>query len=243
MSDSRMPSLDDFAHAEHCVLEDLTVEEPSLAAAFGAASREPSEVASQTVIPDRLRGRRTTVTLYAEGWADVEVERRGRQTRHHRIDLHYLDPVPSTSRHRPLRLLKAAGLAAGLTAACAIPASFGWLAGFFVTATIVGAVATFGAIFVAFYLSHEKIRFKTLHGRADAIRFGAGLGTIHRFRKLVPKLVEAIADAADSMHDQTAIYLRAEMREHYRLRNEGILSEAECTASTGKILGEFDGPL
>jgi hypothetical protein len=33
------------------------------------------------------------------------------------------------------------------------------------------------------------------------------------------------------------------MREHYRLRNEGLLTDDECSASTGKILSEFDGPL
>ena len=109
-------------------------------------------------------------------------------------------------------------------------------------ATITGATLTVLALFVAYYLSHEKIVFRTLHGRAAAIRFGAGLGTMRRFHKLVPRLIEAIANAAESMHEETAVYLRAEMREHYRLRGDGIISEEECAESTERILGEFDEP-
>jgi hypothetical protein len=30
------------------------------------------------------------------------------------------------------------------------------------------------------------------------------------------------------------------MREHYRLRTDGILSEEECSDSTGRILVHFD---
>jgi hypothetical protein len=63
---------------------------------------------------------------------------------------------------------------------------------------------------------------------------------MRRFHKLVPRLIEAIADAAESMHDETAVYLRAEMREHYRLRGEGILSPDSCAAGTGRILAQFD---
>jgi hypothetical protein len=146
-------------------------------------------------------------------------------------------------RYHPIRLLQAGAIGGGLTALCSIPAIFGWFSGISIPATVVCATVTFVILFVAFYLSHEKITFQTLHGRAHAIGFGAGLGTIRRFRKLVPRLVEAIADSAETVTDDTAVYLRAEMREHYRLRNEGILSESECADSTGRILGNFDGPL
>jgi hypothetical protein len=242
MSESRLPTIDDFADAEHCVLEDLTVQQPALAPTFNDGT-EAREIAEEFTIRDKFRGRHTFIRIFAEGWVDIEVERRRNQNSHHRIDLHYLDPVPTMRRHHPIRLLQASAIAGGLTALFAIPAIFGWLSRFSVPATIICAVATLGVLFVAFYLSHEKISFFTLHGRAEAIRFGAGLGTIRRFRKVVPKLVDAIADAAESMHDETAVYLRAEMREHYRLRGDGILSEAECAASTGRILGNFDGPL
>jgi hypothetical protein len=242
MSDTRLPSIADFADAEHCVLEDLTVEQPALVPEF-AENAKAHEIADEVTINDKLRGRTTFVRIFSEGWADIEVERRRKQSSHHRIDLRYLDPVPAMHRHHPVRLLQSAAVLGGLTALLAIPAVFGWLSGFSIPATILSATATLIVLFIAFYLSHERISFQTLHGRADAIRFGAGLGTIRKFRKLIPVLVDAIADAAESVHDETAIYLRAEMREHYRLRSDGILSEAECAESTGRILGNFDGPL
>jgi len=242
MSDTRLPSIDDFANAEHCVLEDVTLQHPALVPPLHDNS-EAREISEEVTIQDKLRGRRTFVRIYAEGWVDLEVEHRGKARSHHRIDLRYLDPVPAIHRHYPIRLLQSAAITGGLTGLFAIPAVLGWLASFTISATIVGTIATFAILFAAYYLSHEKINFQTLHGRADAIRFGAGFGTIRRFHKLIPKLVDVIADAAESIHAETAVYLRAEMREHYRLRNDGILSETECAESTGRILGNFDGPL
>jgi hypothetical protein len=243
MAEPRMPSLSDFAEAEHCVLEDHTVELTGIQPMFAEEERAPREVIDKITIRDKLRGRQTTIRFYAESWAEIEVQRRGRRPTFHRIDLRYLDAVPATRRYYPIRLLKASGIAAGVTALFAIPAWFGWLSAFTVPATVTGILATAGALFVAWYLSHEKIVFRTLHGRAGVIRFGAGLGTIRQFHKLIPKFVDAIADAAETMLDETAVYLRAEMREHYRLRSDGIITEDECAASTGRILSQFDGPL
>jgi hypothetical protein len=242
MAKSRLPTLADFAEAEHCVLEDLTVEMTGITAVAVSDARAPSEIGEEVEIRDRLRGRRTSVKIYLEGWADIEVERRGRRGSFHRVDLRFLDPVPKTERSYPVRLLKATGIIAAFTAMVSVPAWLGWLSSYTLPATIAGAALTALALFVACYLSHEKIVFRTLHGRAAAIRFGAGLGTIRRFRKLVPRLIEAIANAAESMHEETAVYLRAEMREHYRLRGDGIISEEECAESTERILGEFDEP-
>jgi len=243
MASSRLPTLADFAEAEHHVLEDLTIETTGISAAFAGMSQQPSEISDVIVIRDRARGRLTTVTLYAEAWVDIEVERRGRRPKHQRIDLRFLDAVPEMTRHYPVRLLKSAGIAAALTALCAIPAGFGWLSAWSVPAAIAAGSVTLAMLLAVYYLSHEKIVFRTLHGRAAAIRFGAGLGTIRHFRRLVPRLIEAIADGAETLTDETAVYLRAEMREHYRLRGDGIISEDECAASTDLILGEFDGPL
>jgi hypothetical protein len=242
MANSRLPTLADFAEAEHCVLEDLTVEMTGITAVAASESRAPSDVGEEVEIRDRLRGRRTFVRLYLEGWADIEVERRGRRGSFHRIDLRFLDPVPATERCYPSRLLKATAVVAAVTAVFAIPAWLGWLSSYTLPATIAGGTLTALALGVCWYLSHEKIVFRTLHGRAAAIRFGAGLGTIRRFRKLVPRIIEGIANAAESMHDETVVYLRAEMREHYRLRGDGIITENECAESTERILGEFDEP-
>jgi hypothetical protein len=241
MPKSRLPTLADFAEAEHCVLEDRTVEMTGITAVSPSQLRAPTEVIGDIEIRDRLRQRRTRVRIFLEGWADIEFERRGR-TSAHRIDLRFLDPVPATERCYPVRLLQTSGILTAGTMAFAVPAWFGWLSSYMLPATLACASLTAVTLLVAWYLSHEKIIFRTLHGRAAAIRLDAGLGTMRRFHRLVPKLIEAIADAAESMHEETAVYLRAEMREHYRLRGEGIISEEECAAATERILGEFDEP-
>lgn len=239
MTQSRLPSLEDFAGAEHCVLEDVTVQEPTLV--LNETGTQAHDVAEEVAIADKLRGRTTSLVLYREGWADIETTVR-KKTSFSRIDLHFLDATPESSRHVPMRLLKIfAGSAAG-TAVCSIPAWFGWLMPWSMSVTLVVLTATAIIGCAAFYRTQERIVFKTLHGRAEAIRLVAGLGTIRQYRKLVPQLSEAIVHAAVANSDETSIYLRAEMREHYRLREDGILTDIECAESTSRVLNRFNDP-
>ena len=238
MQGKHTPSIDDFAEAEHIELDDSTVECPTLSTKVVAPTEKP-ELTDQIEIRDRLRRRRTIVRLYSDGQAEVALQRH-RGSYRHRINLRYLDAVPAVERKYPFRLLKASAILAGLTAVAAIPAWFGWLAAYTVPTALTGLGLTLACLFVAYYLSHQRIAFETLHGRAETIRFGAGLGTIGRFNKLVPMISEAIATVAVSITDTTEVYLRNEMREHYRLRSEGVLSHVECADSTGRILESFD---
>jgi len=242
MSETKIPSIDDFENAEHCVLEDPTVQQPALVPAFSHTT-QAREIRDEFQIRDKLRGRKTLIRIYKEGWLDLELRCLGTRTRHHRVDLRYLDPVPTMRRHRPKRVLMVSGILGGLAGAAGISALLGWLPTVMAPTAIVAATAALTSLGYAYFASHEKITFKTLHGRAGAMSFVAGLGAIRRFHKIMPQLVDAIADAAESVHEETAIYLRAEMREHYRLRSEGALSEEECAESTGRILGNFEGPL
>jgi hypothetical protein len=242
MTEPFKPAIHDFADAEHCVLEDVTVEHPKIYPDYGGG-RAPRQILDQVVIADPIRGQRTTMRIFAEGWLDVETGKKGKEPNLNRINLRYIDAVPTMQRYYPVDLLKVTGVMAALAALSAGPASLGWLQIYTVPTTIVATVATLAGLWFSFYRSHEKIVFQTLHGRAGAICLTAGLGTIRKFHKLVPRLVEAIADAAQSVHEETAIYLRAEMREHYRLCNEGVLSDEECAESTGRILKNFGGPL
>jgi hypothetical protein len=243
MSEYRLPSLAEFADAEHCVLEDVTSAQPTLSDGASISSLPAREISDEFVVRDALRGRRTSVRLFTEGWADIEVKCRGQSSSHRRFNLSFLDPVPMTSRSYPSLLLKISGGLAALAGIAALGLIFDAYAAYALRATLAGGVASLAALFVVFYRSHQKIVFRTLHGRADAIRLQAGLGTGYRLRWRLPRIVNAIAAASGSSDEDIATYLRSEMREHYRLRNEGVLSEDECSASTGKILSEFDGPL
>jgi hypothetical protein len=102
------------------------------------------------------------------------------------------------------------------------------------------AIATIATLYVGIYLSHERIEFCTLHGRADVLRLVANFGSIKKFHAFVPMLCRAIEEAAERIGADTAAYLRAEMREHYRLRGNGVLDAEECARGTGRILAQFD---
>jgi hypothetical protein len=102
------------------------------------------------------------------------------------------------------------------------------------------ALAALVALFVAVYRSYERAEFCTIHGRAPVLRLVANLGSLEKLRALVPALSQAIGEAGDRFGEDTSAYLRAEMREHYRLRGVGVLSTAACAESTGRILAQFD---
>lgn len=238
---SRLPSIDEFANAEHCVLEDEAFNRVPPTTML--SDRQARDLRHDTTIRDGLRGGYTRIQIYAEGLADIETKRRGKDPTHMRYDLRFLDPVPKATRFQATGLFRTAGLMSGLSGLFTIAAIFGWLPEYFLIAGLAGFALTAITMFVGFVKSHEIIAFKTLHGRADVIRLRAGLGTIGRFQVLVAKLVAAIGTAAESVHEETSVYLRAEMREHYRLRGDGVLTDEQCAASTGKILNDFDGSL
>jgi hypothetical protein len=183
------------------------------------------------------------MTFFRQGFLEVVERRGGRSSRCVPIDLRYLDPMPTLDRRYPLRLLRIAGATAAVAAVLTALAAFG-IASAWTTPAAAAAVATAAmAAIGCFYLSHEEIRFYTLHGRAMTLRLCAGLGCIGRYRKLLPKIVGAIETAADDIGEDTMLYLRSEMREHYRLRGAGVLSDAECSDSTARILAQFDEPM
>jgi hypothetical protein len=240
MSGPKLPSLADFEHAEHCVLEDVTIEHPAIPQGAAEIRAKPRQLVEEIIIRDRIRGRLTGMRLFTDGWMDFGEERRRLGVFSCSFDLRFLNPKPSLARYRPLRLLKAAGILAAVTAVLSLIALFGLLTTFTGPAALVVGLTAAGTAFWAFYLTRERIQFQTLNGRVTAIRFEAGLGTIHRYRRLVPKIAAAINQAAVAAgHDRSA-FLRAEMRDHYRLRTEGVISEADCAAATGRILNRFD---
>jgi hypothetical protein len=68
----------------------------------------------------------------------------------------------------------------------------------------------------------------------------ANFGAMKPIRAFVPVLSQAIEEAAEAISGDPSAYLRGEMREHYRLRAEGVVNDEICTESTGRILALFD---
>jgi len=218
------------AHAEHIFIASDEASDPSAA----------NKVRERWRLGNPLRRMATEVTVFEEGYAEITQHAGRKSGTPFRLDLRYLDPVPSITRVISTRAWwTAAGCAAAalggfavayFTALGAVAASFG-----------LGAAAT-AAIACAFALqrSHETIEYVTLHGRARVLVLVGNFGAIKQFRAFVPELSRAIEEAAEEIGSDTSMFLRAEMREHYRLRGEGVLSVGTCAECTGRILAHFD---
>jgi hypothetical protein len=197
-------------------------------------------VRERAQLRNALRHTSTEVTLFEEGFAQVVERSRGTLGEPFLLDLHYLDPIPEITKVVAKRAFLAA-LGCVLAAITALLlAQVPLLLPVAVPAALLAAAAAPVAAAVALYRSYERIEFRTLHGRARVLSLVANFGAIRRFRTFVPTLTRAIEESAETMTADTSAYLRAEMREHYRLRGDGVLTDASCAESTGRILAQFD---
>jgi hypothetical protein len=207
-------------------------------------SADPATVARTAGEPVVLRNpiRRTgaELTIYDEGYLKVKALAGGGVDAPFFLDLRFVDPVPKIERVIAVRWLTAAFGGAALAAVAGFLMRFDALHMAAQGALGIALVAAAGALCVGVYSSHEKIEFHTLHGQAAVLQLVANLGSIGKFHSFVPKLCRAIEEAAERIGTDTAAFLRAEMREHYRLRGEGVLHNDECARGTGRILAQFD---
>ena len=197
-------------------------------------------VRERVVLHNSVRRTKTELTIYEEGFLKVVESRRGTRAEPFRLDLRYLDPVPSISRVIATRMLYATGGCAGAAVVAWLLAQIDAVRTVGLWVMLAAVAATLGTLFVAIYRSYERTEFRTIHGRAPVLALVANLGSLKRFRAFVPALSRAIEESAERIADDTSAYLRAEMREHYRLRGDGVLSNAVCAESTGRILAQFD---
>lgn len=223
--------------------DESTAEHVSLGDEYANRADAARTVSGRAMVRDRFRARETLMTFYRQGFLEVVERRAGKSSRCLPIDLRYLDPTPTVDRRYPLRLIRITGAIGAVAALLGALVAFGVAPAYTTPAMTAAVAATIMAAIGCLYLSHEEIRFYTLHGRAMTLRICAGLGSIGRYRKLLPKIVSAIESAADEIGEDTMLYLRSEMREHYRLHGAGVLSDQQCSDSTARILAHFDDPL
>jgi hypothetical protein len=202
------------------------------------------EVRSIFTLTNPLRRAGTRLTLYEEGVLAVAALRNGEPTGGRvLLDLRYLDSVPTIERVIAVRCLYTA-LGCGATAAlAAFLLRFDALHTSAMAVLAATALIGLGALGLAVRSSHEKIEFCTRHGRATVLRLVATFGSMKKLRAFVPALSTAIEGTRELIADDPAAFLRAEMREHYRLRSEGALDNDACAAGTGRILAQFDAQL
>lgn len=217
--------------------EHILIGSDDFAADPATVARTPGD---SVVLRNPIRRTGAEITFYEEGYLKVAVLEKGNAEAPFLLDLRFIDPVPKIERVIAMRWLTAAFGCAAMAVLAAFLLRFDAFHTAALWALGVATLGTVGALYVGVYSSHEKIEFCTLHGRAAVLRLVANLGSIKRFHSFVPMLCRAIEEAAERIGADTSAYLRAEMREHYRLRGEGVLDNEECARGTGRILAQFD---
>lgn len=225
------------AAAHNATGEHILIASDDFAADPATVARTPGDT---VVLRNPIRRAGAQMTFYHEGFLKVTELEKGNAEAPFLLDLRFIDPVPKIERVIAMRWLTAAF---GCGATAVLAAFLLRFDAFYIVALWafgVAALATVGALYVGVYSSHERIEFCTLHGRATVLQLVANLGSIKKFHSFVPMLCRAIEEAAERIGADTSAYLRAEMREHYRLRGEGVLDNDECARGTGRILAQFD---
>lgn len=217
--------------------EHIYIGSEDLSATPAASARTLRET---VVLRNPIRHAGAELALFDEGFLKVTTLRKGDADEPFFLDLRFVDPVPKLERVVAIRWLAAALGCGTLGALAAFLMRFDALYVFAAVALGVAALAAAVTLYVGLYRSHERTEFCTLHGRVAVFELVANFGSVKKFRAFVPILSQAIEDAAERIGVDTAAYLRAEMREHYRLRGDGVLDNDACAKGTGRILAQFD---
>jgi hypothetical protein len=152
------------------------------------------------------------------------------------LDLRFVDASLALSRHVASRWLLSALVLIALAGAIALriggsSAPAGWLA----ASGIVLGMAVAAAV-VCIYRTTETISMYSVHGRARLFEFTSGLGVKRSVKQFTNKLAAHVRLATAARRPMRSEHLRDEMREHFRLRENGVLSAEEYEASKTRIL-------
>ena len=160
------------------------------------------------------------------------------------VDLRFVDAVPRLERRVAWRWIAigATCLALGIFGARDIAAGsmaplwrHEWLP---VTAALFGVAAC--ALFAAFHLTTETLTLFSAHGQATLVAHTGRVGTFRAFHRFLPRLQAHLRIALSARRRSRAEHLRDEMREHFRLRSAGVLTEVEYEVAKRRILVTHD---
>ena len=199
----------------------------------------PGKIRERLELVNRVRGLRTELTLFEGAFLKVREYQRKKITKDHLLNLRYLSPKPTLTRHIAMQVLYVALGLSGVAAITWFIAEFTSLTGVFMPATVVFATAAMVTFMLFVYRTQEKIRFSTAYGDVEVLSLLATFGCFRRARKLVPDIAKAIAEASADRLEVKAQHLRAEIQEHYRLRDADVIRPDACADSTRRILATF----
>jgi hypothetical protein len=155
------------------------------------------------------------------------------------LDLRFIDPRLRLARHIAWRWMYAAlglgALTVGSAWWIATSANPWWKHGWFpVCLGFLFATALAGL--VCAYRTTETLTVYSGHGHAQLLRFVGSLGTFRSLRRFTVKLAAHVRIAFAARRPNKTEHLRDEMREHFRLKEAGVISDEDYDQSKRLIL-------
>ncbi len=221
-----------IARAEHISIEAGTED--------AAPSRAPyRKVRAKYALRSGLRNCAIELALLDDHYLQVHSTPRRRAPLKYTLDLRFLNPQPVRVRHIAWRWFAATALLTASAGTTAWLASRGALPdkGLAFMGAAAAALAAGAAAFMGVRGTSESLNFNTVTGAAPVVKVIGSLGSTKHGKTFFVTLIKEIAAAKTARAQARPQWLRDEMREHHRLRELGVLSEAEYEASKARILG------
>lgn len=203
------------------------------------SSDEPTVVGKQFTLSNRVRGLHTEFTFFNEGFLKVREYKRKKLSKNYLLDLRFLNPRPTKIRRFVTETFWTALSMGGVATVCWLLTKFTSLDTYTFPASIVFSTGAIVALLLCIYQSGEKTIFCTASGNVPVLMLLANFGCFNRCRSIVPEISNAIGTAISRNTLEEEPYLRAEMQDHYRLRNEGVITPKACNTGTSRILSRF----
>jgi hypothetical protein len=202
-------------------------------------ARETARRIHARVMLRDARGRSVELALIEYYYLSVRVMRAGSVVARYVIDLRFVDPAPRRERRVAWRWL-AAGAAllalaiAGARAVASAPAP--WWRHEWLPAVAALSGSALCAMYAAFHFTRETLTLLSAHGRAPVLAHAGSVGTFRALRPFLARLAAHLKAAHGARRRSHAQHLRDEMREHFRLRQAGALTDVQYEAAKRRIL-------
>lgn len=205
-----------------------------------AAGRQPHRrTIAAYKLRSTLRGCSTELRILQDHFLAVTYEQSREPARKYTFDLRFANPRPTRVRRIAwvcLGIAIALGVASTAAVSWALlsPKSSWTHPGFIGGAT--GSLATIAMIVLFLRRTTESLQFTSVHGNAVLVNLVGGIGAAKAGKQFIVEIIKNIGAAKQARQQPPAQFLRDEMREHHRLRELNVLTQAEYEASKARIL-------
>jgi hypothetical protein len=184
-------------------------------------------------------GYRAAYEVFNQHYLEIRVKKFHAKPSQYTVDLAFLDSTPIRCRTIDWLWLGVALALLAITAALAMYAYHSsqsliqsrWLP----VTVLVGMCASIAAL-ISIYRSSDKLVFYSQHGRAPLLELLNKKPKENEFKSLVEELIRRIRIGQKERYPSTKDLLVAELREHRRLRDEGIIGATQYEAIKARIL-------